>query len=290
MRVVRVFAGLGNQMFQYVIYCQLKKLNSRVYIDTSGVSDRPYELYKWNVPLSKLPPLLASFFNNDENYIWNRIYIHYRGLKKILYMKNLESAYKYFEDYRNKEYKYYEGYWQNLKYFEGVEQEIRQAFDINKITFQPRNIRWKKKIDDVESIGIHVRGFDFLISPFKELYGGICTTEYYEKAINYMDSQVKDPVYFVFTNDLEYAKKILPKKEYIFVEGNTAADDVEEMMLMRSCKHQIIPNSTFSWWAAWLNDNPSKHVVMPEIWVNGAVPPNIAEDGWKVIKSNSQSQ
>lgn len=281
MRIVRIYGGLGNQMFQYVLYYKFQKKEKLVFIDRSFKSDRSYELDKWKILPREISPLIASIYNNNRNYFWNRVFIYYRGLKKSKYTEN---PFAFYHDYNNIHNIYFEGYWQNLKYFEDIEPDIRKAFNYHKISLCPRNTVWNDRINKTESVAIHVRAGDYLTPSEIKCYGDICTTAYYEQAIDYIDHCVKNPVYYVFSNDLDYARSILPEREYVFVEGNTEADAIEEMMLMRSCKHQIIANSTFSWWAAWLNDNPEKHVVMPEIWVNGAEPVNLAEDGWKVLK------
>lgn len=269
-------------MFQYVLYYQLRQIDKRVYIDRSRVGYRSYRLNKWDASLKDFNPLLASFINNNDKYIWNRMYIYYLGYKNnnITFLATGKDSFSYLADYKNKHI-YYEGYWQNLEYFKGIEEEIKKTFSINKITFSPRNVKWKNQIDTTESVAIHVRAGDYIKQ--KDLYGGICGSQYYKRAIKHIEENIVQPVYYVFSNDLRYARSILPEKEYIFVEGNTEDDAIEEMMLMRSCKHQIIANSTFSWWAAWLNDYPKKHVVMPGTWMNGYGPVNLAENGWKVL-------
>jgi hypothetical protein len=89
--------------------------------------------------------------------------------------------------------------------------------------------------------------------------------DYYQKSINLINSRVKDPKYYVFSDDMDWVKKNLIIKNAVYVEGNKGGVDLQ---LMSLCKHNIIANSTFSWWGAWLNNNPEKIVISPKKWFN----------------------
>ena len=116
----------------------------------------------------------------------------------------------------------------------------------------------------MESVGIHVRRGDYLNIP---LYSGICDLPYYTRAIEYIKSKSKNPKFYIFSNDMEWCKINLPVENAVFVEANTGINSIFDMILLSSCKYNIIANSSFSWWGAWLNKN-KKAVIAPTKWYN----------------------
>ena len=129
---------------------------------------------------------------------------------------------------------------------------------------------WKRKIDDTNSVAIHIRRGDYLSNThFHNL-----SMNHYLDAIQYINERVDKPVYFVFTDDLDFVKAQFSHLQAIhFVDSNnnkqnsySTYGDMEDLFLMSRCKHNIIANSTFSWWGAWLNSNPEKIVIAPKKW------------------------
>lgn len=128
-----------------------------------------------------------------------------------------------------------------------------------------------KKIINSNSISLHVRRGDYENnSSAKRLHGGICTLNYYKQAIELVASRIKNPVFFIFSNDLKWARENLELEKYkqVLVNLNKGNNSYKDMYLMSKCKHNIIANSSFSWWGAWLNANPKKIVICPKRWYN----------------------
>ena len=128
-----------------------------------------------------------------------------------------------------------------------------------------------KDIINCNSVSLHIRGGDYLKTD--NYFLGVCTPEYYEKAINLILKRNKDAHFFIFTNDLTYAENILksikpPKNLFTIVKEEKIYDQAQDLFLMSCCKHNIIANSTYSWWAAFFNLNKTKIVIAPKNWVN----------------------
>lgn len=120
------------------------------------------------------------------------------------------------------------------------------------------------------AVSVHIRRGDYLTESNKWLYGDICTEEYYEKAIKYLRKKIGECTLYVFSNDIEWIKKNYCMKNAVYIEAGMfdGYQDWYDMYLMSICKHNIIANSTFSWWGAWLNRNDNKIVVAPQKWIN----------------------
>ncbi|HSU50429.1 MAG TPA: alpha-1,2-fucosyltransferase, partial [Segetibacter sp.] len=102
-------------------------------------------------------------------------------------------------------------------------------------------------------------------------YHGTLNEEYYQKAINKLTSLSPNPTFYIFSDDVEWVKdKLLLKRPAEFITGEVTKNHYEDFYLMSQCKHNIIANSSFSWWAAWLNPNPDKIVIAPKKWFNNA--------------------
>ena len=150
---------------------------------------------------------------------------------------------------------------------------MREAFRFPLKKLTRENESYLEAILHKESVGVHIRRGDYLEAD--ELYGGICTDEYYRKAMEEMKRQAPGCHFFLFTNDVPWARRNMAGEGVTIVEGNEEAPGSMDMFLMSRCKHNIIANSSFSWWAAWLNENPEKRIIAPARWVNGRDMPDI---------------
>ena len=125
-----------------------------------------------------------------------------------------------------------------------------------------------KKIRQHKSVSIHVRRGDYVNHP---LFGGICDKAYYQRAITYIQEKTDCDYYIIFSNDIKWCEEnlsaLLMGKNVVFVNWNKGKDSYQDMYLMSRCNYNIIANSSFSWWGAWLNNNPEKIVVAPKIWM-----------------------
>ena len=156
---------------------------------------------------------------------------------------------------------YLEGYWQNERYFNDIKLLIKKEFTLkHQISHESLNL--KKMMEDCNSVSIHVRKGDYVGNPFfKE-----CSANYYKNAINYILNKVDTPHFFIFSDSIESLRNYNFPGKVTFVNNHSLRRDYEDLLLMSRCKHNIIANSTFSWWAAWLNDNKDKIVISPLNW------------------------
>lgn len=157
---------------------------------------------------------------------------------------------------------YIEGYVQSEKYFEGIREELISDYEFNVPENYPNEYR--AKVLACNSVSIHVRRGDYINSNNTSL----CNTQYYKNAISFMGKEIDTPVFFVFSDDIEWCKGYFGEgNNIIYVENQP--ESYLDMYLMSLCKHNIIADSTFSWWGAWLNKNSGKIVVAPEKWLYG---------------------
>ena len=152
------------------------------------------------------------------------------------------------------------GFFQSELYFKHIENDIRQLFEFKKNIQDKSNLILNEK-KKTKLVSIHVRRSDYL--GLQHQYN-LLDVEYYQKAINLFDDDVYQ--YLIFSDDINWCKEIFGKNEMIdYIEGN---DPYIDLYLMSQCDHNIIANSTFSWWGAWLNKNKNKKVIVPSVWFN----------------------
>jgi hypothetical protein len=257
-----VSGGLGNQMFQYALYFALKERDKNVIFDTSLFNftkmHNGYELercFGLNVPkvrVTKCGILKLRFF------------LKYKP-KSLMYNDKL-----YYDDTVFKvNRKYLSGTWQSEKYFKQIETKLHDAFSFKNIDFENQSIA--NEIKSVNSISLHIRQGDYVNN---SLHGGICTEEYYLKAINRLVHEMgneKSLEFYVFSDDKKFAIQFISKLNIKakIIDFNIGRDSYKDMYLMSQCKHNIIANSSFSWWGAWLNICPGKIVIAPKRWFGG---------------------
>lgn len=256
MITVQLIGGLGNQLFQYAMAKSLAiEKKQKFSIDTSS-----FEHYK-----------LHHYALNHFN-IQKKIY-----QKPNRYLKRIKDLFQRTAFFKEKEFNfnsaiftipekniYLEGYFQSEKYFVKHEKQIRKDFEIISPLKQKTN-ETIKHIQEVNSVSLHIRRGDYLQHAMHNTDKKV----YYKSAMAIIESKVKNPVYFVFSDDIAWAKANFKTNfKTIFVDFNDALTNFEDLKLMSTCKHNIIANSSFSWWGAWLNDNESKIVIAPKLWFN----------------------
>jgi hypothetical protein len=162
---------------------------------------------------------------------------------------------------------YMHGYWQSEKYFQAFTKEIRKTFCFAN-PLEPSNKVLVKRITDGPSIGLHVRRGDYLMSTKTLALYAQCDIGYYNKSISFLRSIYPDARLFAFSDDPQWVEekilKNLPNSEC--VKHNIGKLSYRDMQMMAMCDNQIIANSSFSWWAAWLNPRPDKIVITPKCW------------------------
>lgn len=172
-----------------------------------------------------------------------------------------------------------DGYWQDERYFSDIRNKLLDEFTFKKAP-DARNLEALSCIKSVNSVCVHVRRGDYVTDLPKEF--GICDTGYYLRAFDYIRGRVDNPVFFVFSDEPEWAASHFPRMERLrIISHNTGKNDPEDMRLMMHCRHFIIANSSFSWWGAWLAKSEDKIVIAPEVWfVASKYGSHRAPDSW----------
>ena len=269
MKIIRFLGGLGNQMFQYACYKSLRKTYPNVKADLNSfdidTAHNGYELEEiFDLDIEKVSKLTGGIYD-IKNRKWK-----YRKIRRIFglkkYHKEEEKDFTYDPSiFYGSQSRYYSGFWQNEQYFIDVADEIRKDFCFRPISDQ-KNLETLKKIKESNSVSIHIRRGDYVNHP---AFGGLCDKSYYQEAIKLIHSKVDLAALFVFSNDIEWCRTNLEIPNAEFISWNKGKDSYIDMQLMSNCKHNIIANSSFSWWAAWLNNNYNKVVIGPKKWLHG---------------------
>ncbi len=285
MLVVRIWGGLGNQMFQYAYARALKeRTGQKVYIDTKGVFKekleggrrRDYSLDCFCISLLPAERTAKEFYflnrgNPLERFAYEMSVRHM--VFPWYYMESNEGFQPELLDVQGD--MYLQGWFQNEKYFREYRNLICEEFT------PVREIKIEKGIQELieneVTVSVHIRRGDYKSIDYT------VPLDYYQKAINHISKKANKPFFLFFSDDIEWVRENmkLPDKHY-FVSGKNLKD-YEEMMLMSRCAHNIIANSTFSWWGAWLNKNPDKIVVAPRMWMRLKDPLSIVPEEWIVI-------
>lgn len=160
---------------------------------------------------------------------------------------------------------YLKGYWQSEKYFKDISNIIKRELKFKDFNDE-KNMHIRHKILGTNSISVHIRRGDYLMNPF---ISTVCTKKYYLDAIELIKNKVHDPIFYFFSDDIKWVKENLKtNNNSIYIDWNKGEKSWIDMNLMSLCKHNIIANSSFSWWGAWLNDNLNKIVIAPNKWSN----------------------
>ena len=264
--------GIGNQMFQYALGRRLAiKHNTNLKLDLSWYANqtkRDYLLDHFQVNAQIASPreveTITRSTRRDLFSIFSRRYqrllpYHHRHVileKKSGFDPHILKA---------SSNSYLFGYWQSEEYFKPIEHTIRKEFRLLE-DLHPLNQSYLDKILSSRAVSIHIRRGDYLDSEISQVYHH-CGMEYYQKAMDLIQHDCPNSLFFVFSDDLEWVQQNLAFGEDIcFVDNNQLCRDWETVYLMSQCKHNIIANSSFSWWGAWLNRDPKKIVVAPQKW------------------------
>ena len=277
MKIVEIMGGLGNQMFQYAFYRKLKKLcNDEVKIDidyfTHNKCHNGYELDRvFNI--KEIPATNYECYLSGKE---NDVYIKSNFLEKFLFKLTKRKHYyaftdamdasRYNKDALSTDKKYISGWWANERYFKDIAETIKQIYRFPRLE-RTEDLELMYTIKEKDSVSLHVRRGDYLR---KEHYfvQGICTRGYYRNAIHFIRSKLHTPHFVVFSNDIDWCKKEFNMMNCSFVDWHNGEESFRDMQLMSLCKYNIIANSSFSWWGAWLNSNRNKIVCCPTRMIN----------------------
>lgn len=287
--IVRFKGGLGNQMFQYAFMKSLEKRGRNVTASLGYYREHPdemqYELDKVFPNLQVKSEMNAGFFRSYEK--WKLIKKDPAKVEKM--RTNVASRFFWNESlaehgiFQNAVYDTKEctftGYWQSYKYFEDIREDIVQDFAFEdgeeKLITMINKIRCSN-----DFVSVHVRRGDYLNA--SDMYGNICTKEYYSKAIAYMKRVIKNPVFIFFSDDINWVKQEMQMAFALYVDKDMfdCYKPWYDMSLMSACSGNITANSSFSWWGAWLNQRQGHITVAPQKWLNGAQCTDICPDNW----------
>ena len=267
--IVDIKAGLGNQLFCYAFgYAVAKRTGNNLFIETSvldrkKIKDRNLEILKFDIPYKKR---ISFYYTYNPflkklkiNRIMKRLAIGLRTkvCKEKEHMGFDESVYETTGD------TYFDGYWQNYRYFDEYRSDLKK---IIKLKDQETIREYKYEIEKNNSVSIHIRRGDYVS------VGWEIPMQYYLDAIEMLKDKTGslELVAYVFSDDIDYAREFLEKNvgegiRIKYMDYTNEDKVVYDMYLMSCCKYNIIANSTYSWWAAYLNSNPEKIVICPEI-------------------------
>ncbi len=271
---VKLWGGIGNQMFQFAFATYMsKERNDSISFFSDLKSEKLGDLAIKNFKLDLVE--ISKHRRKDIKYYF-KSNLEYRIKRKIIQLfpfvnKNvLVEKGLHFKSNIAQRYILFDGYWQSYKYANNVESELREKFIFNDNSLIELDAY--KYILETNSVSVHIRKGDYLkgknVLIFEE-----CTLEYYNEAIDLISKNIESPVFFVFSNDMKWAKdnfKVSKKTKIHFVDNsNNINSAIADMFLMSKCKNNIIANSTFSWWAAWLNSYKNKIIIAPKKWYVG---------------------
>ncbi len=266
MIIARITGGLGNQMFQYAAgLAMASRHQAPLILDISGYDDYPLRTFDLPKVFDIKPQiaslkLLKSFLPEKQNRLFRKL-LPAPHLGKTTFREPHFHVTEQF--YSLPDYTYLDGYWQSEKYFLDIEEQIRTHFSI-KANLTAEQQRLLEEICVHESVAVHVRRGDYLSNAKANRYHGLLTPAYYEGAIKDLKEHQPEIKFFFFSDDMAWVRET-----FAHVKHAHFSDEYEQqidLLLMKSCKHQIIANSSFSWWGGWLNENSQKKVIAPARW------------------------
>lgn len=277
LHLVERFGRLGNQMFQYAFLLGLKSLfpekvfrlfthdissnKSKQINDLELVFDVPIDYLvddQLALQVNRTPELCIHLVKEQADSVWQSVETDWPLLS------------------------FYRGYWQTESYFKKIAPVVRNAFrfDIECLNEKTRDIA--SEICSCIAVSIHIRRGDYLSATNQEIYGNVCTPDYYKQAVVLLKKRFQGETchFFLFSDDPVWVKENMPIENAVVVDWNQGTDSWQDMYLMSICRHHIIANSSFSWWGAWLNPREDKIVIAPYRWYNNTLAPDILPDNW----------
>lgn len=273
MFVVEFNGGIGNQMFEFSFMKQLEKRYPSTRVRANIFNKKDYALDRafgitlnecsWQtaVSLADIYPRNAPFHSVLTPLSKYRQVVFGRKNTSII-QDDYTCFYPEYYQLNPLNWYYFKGVWANSQYLVGVEEEIKKCFDFGE-DLTEKNKKYVYEMSRCNSVSIHVRRGDYVTLGLP-----LAGEKFYMSAVKYMCEKTADCKFFVFSNDIEYCRNIFSGYDnFVYVEGNTGDQSFRDMQLMSKCSHNIISNSTFSFWGAYLNSNPNKIVVAPNIGV-----------------------
>lgn len=302
MNIVRIMGGLGNQLFQYAFGKSIAKESNKevaydlswfdlgadydhdnLYLDYFETNYRVADESEVNsiFPLGRRGKRLAERYYKKSPLAAQTVFNYYRDIDPNTgYVQNA-GPFKF--RYSPKVYQtgntaYFDGYWQVKQYVDSVSELLR-----DELVFQEPSTDEDRKvlsqINQSDSVSIHLRRGDYTANNMT------IPLDYYAEAIEKIQSRIEKPSFYVFSDDIEWVENELEiNSDTTYVDHNNAETCYEDLRLMSECDHNIIANSTFSWWGAWLNQTENKTVIAPQIWLGRQTDEvDLLPESWETI-------
>ncbi len=273
MIIVKLMGGLGNQLFQYAMARHLAiKHKTELKVDITGLHTkalsengtvRELELNKMGLNLDVASSQeLEAYQKGKAGKMLDLLFLPV-GLNK-LYIRE-----RHFEFYSKAltapKDCYLDGYWQSENYFSMIREELLKELRPSELSSETKELA--KQLCEGTSVSIHVRKGDYISIPLNRDIYAICGEKYYKAAIDKMNAAHRDCTFYVFSDEPEWFRRNVGDTPQVkYVTHNSGKDSYQDLYLMSLCKHNIIANSSFSWWGAWLNMNEGKTVIAPKHW------------------------
>ncbi|MDE7324010.1 MAG: alpha-1,2-fucosyltransferase [Lachnospiraceae bacterium] len=287
MNIVRISDGLGNQMFQYAFARKISVTTGhKVYLDTRFINNedligkeknsyfkkklayREYGLLHFNIklPVADGRVLIPWKYIEQSGYLQQAVYgLANQGFWLWKYKRenfNFERELSWVDRMLPT---YYQGYFFDLKYYDDIKLVLQHEFSLKDKVKLPRELR--DILSKKNTVSLHIRRGDFL-----KLNRDISESAYYRKAVQIIQKKIVNPIFLIFSDDISWVKENMKiHDEKIYLSG-MGFNDYEEFAIMKHCSHNIIANSTFSYWAAYLNSKKDKIVICPKHWRNSIIP------------------
>ena len=294
---VRLSGGLGNQLFQYAVASSINTQNDDIEIEynsvtTEGQAERKLSITTFSIPsnysivpcgnynkqhpveylLQKIIRGIGRFLdNNDENGMGKISKTTFRLCNLIGYCVQEKHRY-YYPHKRNPLFIY--GMWHSPIYPDQIKEELKEYYHVKKECLSESAVNLIKQVSTIESVCVHVRRGDYMTATGFS----ICSIDYYLNSISCIKDKINSPVFFVFSDDIEWCRNNIVGENIQYMEA--LRPDYEDFEIMRNCKHFIISNSTFSWWAAYLGERQDSCVITPKTWFDDSPKKNLNLPGW----------
>lgn len=282
--IVRLMGGLGNQMFQYATGLSVAEhLDVPLLLDRTFLDSRPQGM-NWTARAFELDVFrLPAVFATARQVERLRRELESRWCRRVQRLLPWLFTPTCFVEkdtgfdpaiFQRKAPIYLEGFWQNEKYFAAIAAALRQSLFVPKDAPSEKNAALLDRIGSTRSASMHVRRGDYVTNTEAGRYHGVCSLEYYTSSAALLAEQCGVDHFFVFSDDPQWVRdNIQLPWPIIYVDQNNGRDAHWDLYLMKHCQHNIIANSSFSWWGAWLNPSPGKTVIAPARWFRGVAAP-----------------
>ncbi len=278
MIILKLKGGLGNQMFQYATGRKLSlERNEPLVLDLSYIRNDSLRDYELN---SLCPE--ARTTSSIEEYIYSKANQLHKLLPFYALIKEKSKLVKDNDLELDQKILYLDGYWQSEKYFKDIRRQLIDDFQL-KEALDKVNKKTLNSIKKHNAVAVHLRRTDYVTNKTANKVHGVCSLAYYKKAIEYIENKVEDPYYFIFSDDINWAKNNLKLKNCYYMDQNSIEEGFKDLELMKNCNHFIIANSSFSWWGAWLSESKSKIIAAPKPWFNKKDEGDIVPNDWMRI-------